>query len=100
MWKKAAVVSLEKLRKPTKITGFETRISQIPLGDKFRFLNSTRSTYTHPCQSNSKSHQSWCATLDKSKDTPALVCSNYPLHNGVWASLKIAVGRNVKPEIL
>jgi hypothetical protein len=81
MWKEAAVVSLEKLRKHTKIPRFDPRISQMPLGDKFRFPNSTRRTPKYLCQSNCKSHQSRFAKLDKIKDTPALLCYDYPLYN-------------------
>jgi len=100
MWKEAAVVSPEKLRKHTKIPEFEPRISQIPLGDKLRFPNSTRSTPKHLCQSNCKSHQSWFATLDKIKDMPELLCYDYPLYNGTQTSLKIAVGCNTNHDIL
>jgi hypothetical protein len=67
MWKEAAVVSLAKLRKRIKIPEIYPRISQIPLGDKFRFPNSTRRTPKHLCQSNCKSHQSRFATFDKIK---------------------------------
>jgi len=82
MWKEAAVVSLEKLRKHTNIPVFYPKISQIPLGDKFLFPNSTRRTPKHICQSNCKSHHSRFATLDKINNRPALFCYDYPLYNG------------------
>jgi len=82
MWEEEAVVSLEELRKHTKISGFDPIIFEIPLGDKFRFPKSTSRKPEHLCQSNCKSHQSWFATLDKIKDTPALLCYDYPLYNG------------------
>jgi hypothetical protein len=83
MWKKAVVVSLEKLRKHIKIPEFESRISQIPLGDKFLFPNSIRRTPKHLYQSDCKFLQSCFATLDKIKPLNAElnpICPLLALH--------------------